>query len=114
MVKDLEGKLSEKQLRSSGLLSLEKRRLRGDLIAVYNVLVRGRGGAGTDLFSVVITDRTRGNGLKLCQERFKLDIRKIFTQSGVGHWKRLPGKVVTAPNLTEFKKWLDDTLRHMV
>ncbi|KAJ7412827.1 hypothetical protein WISP_94593 [Willisornis vidua] len=31
-----------------------------------------------------------------------------------GHWNRLRREVVTAPSLTEFKKHLDNTLRHMV
>ncbi|KAJ7410315.1 hypothetical protein WISP_109139 [Willisornis vidua] len=114
MVMGLERKPYEDWLRSLGLLSLEKRRLRRDLIAVYNFFVRVRGGAGTDLFSVVASDQTSGNGLKLCQERLWLDIRKrFFTQRVVGHWNRLP-REVAAPSLMELKKNLDDTLRHMV
>ncbi|KAJ7405723.1 hypothetical protein WISP_138235 [Willisornis vidua] len=115
MVKDLKRKLHEKRLRSLGLFSLEKRRLRGDFITVYNFLVRGRGRVDTDLFSVVTSDWTPGNGLKFCQRRFKLDIRKsFFTQRVVGHWNRLPRAVIIAPSLPEFKKCLDDTLRHGV
>lgn len=30
------------------------------------------------------------------------------------HWNRLPSKMLTPPNLTEFKKHLDNTLRHTV
>ncbi|KAJ7418364.1 hypothetical protein BTVI_29593 [Pitangus sulphuratus] len=74
-MKDLERKPYEELLRSLGLFSLENR---GHLIAIYNFLVRGRGEADTDLFSVVTSARTQGNGLKLRQERFRLDIRKRF------------------------------------
>ncbi|KAJ7408008.1 hypothetical protein BTVI_60909 [Pitangus sulphuratus] len=110
MVKGLERKLFEEGLRSVCLFSLEKWRLNGDLIAVYSFLVRRR-----DFFSVVTRDRTQGNGLKLCQGRFRLDIRKrFFIQKMVGYWKRLPREVVTALSLTEFNKPLNDTLRHMV
>ena len=72
-------------------------------------------GARTDLFSLVTSDRTQGNGLELCQRRFRFRIRKrFFIQRVVGHWKRFPRAVVTAPSLTEFKKYLDNTLRHLL
>lgn len=57
----------------------------------------------------------RGNGLKLCQRKFRL-LNKHFMlrKSDVMHWTRLPMEVVESQSLEVFKKRVDTVLRDMV
>jgi len=115
MIRGLEFLSYEDRLRELGLFSLENRRLQGDLIAAFQYLKGAYRNDGEGLFTSVYSDRTRGNGFKLKEGRFRSDFRKkFFTMRVVKHWNRLPREAVAAPSLSVFKARLDGALSNLV
>ena len=96
------------RLRRLNLHSLERRRVRGDLMEVFKWI---KGYNRGDINKVLIFSehgRTRSNGFKLDKFRFRKEIgRNWFTNRVVEEWNRLDSHVVEAASLGSFKYRLD-------
>lgn len=89
-------------------------RLRGDPISVYNFLKAVSTEGDADLS---VCGRIRGNGMKLHQEKPRLDITKMFfTERVIGHWNREQAlqRRVTTPRLSGSKQHLKDGLSNWI
>jgi len=114
MIRGLEHFSCEERLRDLGLFSLEKRRLRGHL-AAFQCLKGACRKEEDNLFSRACCDRTRTNGFKVREGRFRLDIRKkFFAMRVVKPWHRLPRAVVDASSLETLQVRLDGTLSNLI
>ena len=71
MIRELDHLPYEDRLKELGLFSLEKRRLQGDLTVAFQHLKGAYRKAGEGLFMGVCSNRTRGNGFKLEEGRFR-------------------------------------------
>jgi len=115
MIRGMEHFSYEERLRELGLFCLEKRRLQGDPIVAFQYLKEAYRKDREGLFTRMCSYRTRGNGFKLKEDRFRLEIRKkFFTMRVVRHWNRLPREAVSAPSLEAFKARLDGALSNLV
>ena len=100
----------EERLQALNLFSLEKRRLRGDMISIYKYS-NGDPSIGNKLFNEKEFKMTHGHSLKLEEMRFNLKLRKgFFTVRAVRMWNSLPQAVVSAGSIDSFKKLLDGHL----
>jgi hypothetical protein len=99
----------EVRLKMLGLYSLERRRLRGDLIETYKILNHKENISDKIFFKKSVTDHLRGHSLKLFKLRSRIDVRKFsFSQRIVDTWNRLPEQIVRAPSLDTFKNRVDN------
>ena len=97
------------RLRRLGLTTLEKRRLRGDLIETYKILTGKESIDSGNFFTLNEgLHNLRGHKYKLYKDRSHLNIRKFFfSQRIVDSWNKLPVHVVEAETVNCFKCRLD-------
>ncbi|GAB0184611.1 hypothetical protein GRJ2_000926400 [Grus japonensis] len=115
MIKVLQNLPYKKRLKELGHFTLKKRKLRRDLITLFQYLNASYKENRRSLFTRSHMERTRGNGYKLHQERFHLDINpKFFTVGAINHWNNLPRDVVESPSLEVFEMQLDRMLDNLI
>lgn len=122
MVTNFKGRTYEEKLAEAGMVTLEERRRRGDLIQVYRVMngvdnvdpstwftmAEVRGGAAATrqtqgFMNIQGSHWTRGEG--------NLEVRKNFWSQRVpDQWNSLPDEVKSADTLNNFKNGLDNVL----
>jgi hypothetical protein len=110
MIRGLNSNTYEDKLKELGLFSLEKRRLRGDLIETYKILNELDIVGKTSLFQFRISG-TRGHKFKLYKQPSRTNVRKFFFSNRViDRWNGLPSAVVESTSLSMFKMRLDKQL----
>jgi hypothetical protein len=107
MIPGLAEQTYEERLEKLGLLSLEKRRERGDLIAVYKGITGMERFDREDMF-VRDTRSTRGHSKKLMKSRCVKDVKKYsFPYHCIDTWNALDDETVHAKTVSKFKEILD-------
>ena len=98
----------EDRLRWLNLPTLKYRRLRGDMIQVYNINSGKHINQPTVKLNLSHVSNTRGNIYKLQLTHMHYNLRKhFFSNRIVAIWNSLPNTVVTAESTNTFKNRLD-------
>jgi len=106
--------LYKEKLKDLGLFSLERRRLRDDLITVYKYPKCAIRVYVARLLWVVSSNRTRRGVEKLKHRKIHTYTKKISSPPVTETWKRLLGEVVESPSLEIFKTHLGALLCNLL
>ena len=109
LVHGLKGLNAEERRKKLGLMTLNDRRERGDLIEVYKIL-NGQTRINPSEFWEV---REARNGARLVKElalNGKKQRHGFFSYRVVQKWNLLPAELKLAPSLTSFKNRLDERI----
>ena len=107
LIPALRHKSYEERLQHTKLFSMERRRVRGDLIEVYK-LFNNITNVEVDSLLTLNQNGLRTNGLKLQKEHFNANVYKFyFSNRVVDPWNALPPGVISATSMVSFKRSLD-------
>ena len=109
----------DERLRQTNLISLETRRLRGDLIEVFKIFKGLIDILPKELF-VLEKDQctnktvtTRGHEYKIYKQDARLDLGKyFFSQWVIEVWNNLPHKAVKVVNVNTFKFHIEPIMKN--
>ena len=111
MIPELRKLPYEVRLQKTGLYSLSRRRIRGDLIQTFKFFKGIDRVRATDLFKLRNNTSLRGHDYMIfkqpCKRRVKQD---FFTNRVVNYWNSLPGEALAVGSVDSFKKHVDTFL----
>ena len=103
-----------RRLERLNLYSLEKRRLRGQLIETFKML-KGVNDIDYRHLFTFSNNRTRSNGWKLELKRFNTSqCGNFFTYKIAPIWNRLPAEAVNSASVEQFKIELDKVIDTLI
>ena len=103
----------ERRLEHLNMYSLEKRRLRGQLIETFKIL-KGIDKIDYRQLFTLSQNQTRSNGWKLELKRFNTSqCGNFFTFKIPSYWNRLPAEVVESTTVDQFKSRLDKVINNL-
>ena len=103
MIPSISALTYEERLKRTGLISLENRRLRADLLEVFKIL-KGFVKVDPATHFSMSDRRSRGHMLKLEKPRARLELRRhFFSNRVIDAWNSLPGHMVEATSTNMFK-----------
>ena len=110
MIPSISALTYEERLKRTGLISLENRRLRADLLEVFKIL-KGFVKVDPATHFSMSDRRSRGHTLKLEKPRARLELRRhFFSNRVIDAWNSLPGHMVEATSTNMFKAALQRLL----
>ena len=116
MIRGLRAASYEGKLKELNLFSLEKRRVRGDLISAFRIMNGFDKIPPNMLFDFSENNRDlRGHSQKITKKHTRIDIRKFsFSQRVVNLWNNLPSDAVVCKSVESFKSHIDKHMSNMI